>query len=84
MEKIAQQMIGFQKTLFENAYNAMILVQDQTEKMADSLMDQMTWMPEDGKKAVKDSVKMYKKARDDYKKAVDDGFSKLDSLFAGK
>ncbi len=80
--KIAKQMILFQKTLFENNFAAMNAVQDQTEKIFNTFMDQLPWVPEEGKKAVNDSVKFYKKAREDYKKAVDDGFAKMEELFS--
>jgi polyhydroxyalkanoate synthesis regulator phasin len=77
-------MISFQKTLFENSFNAMVMVQEQTEKMIDTFLTKLPWLPEEGKKAVNDSVAFYKKSRDDYKNAVDDGFSKLESLFTEK
>lgn len=82
--KIANQTISFQKTLFENTFNAMSMVQDQTEKMANSFLTQLPWVNEDGKKAVNDAVKMYKEARDNFKKAVDEGFMKMEEMFVQK
>lgn len=82
--KMANQMIVFQKSLFENAFNAMCAIQDQTEKMANSFLNQIPWIPEEGKKAVANAVDVYKNAREEYKKAVDDGYSKLDELFTAK
>ncbi|MCP4350456.1 MAG: hypothetical protein GY795_33725 [Desulfobacterales bacterium] len=83
-EKIANQMISFQKTLFDSSFNAVKMAQDQTEKMTNSFMDKLSWIPEDGKKAVNDSADLYKKARDDFKKSVDDGFVKLEDMFVNK
>jgi hypothetical protein len=83
-EKIANQMISFQRTLFDSSFNAVKMAQDQTEKMTNSFMDKLSWIPEDGKKAVNDSADFYKKARDDFKKSVDDGFTKMEEMFAGK
>lgn len=82
--KVAKQVIAFQKTMFENSYNALMLIQDQTEKMVSTFMSQVPWVPEEGKKSVVNSIELYKKARSDFKKAVDDGFNKLEDLFAGK
>lgn len=81
--KVAKQVVGFQRTLFENSFSAMTLVQDQTEKMVSTFMSQIPWVPEEGKKSVTNSVEVYKKARADFKKAVDDGFNKLEELFSG-
>ena len=82
--KIANQTISFQKTLFENTFNAMVMIQDQTEKMISVFLTQLPWVPEEGKSAIGDSVKMYKEARDNFKKAVDDGFTKMDGMFVQK
>jgi hypothetical protein len=82
--RIAKQMVTFQKTLFENSFNAMVMVQDQTEKMTDTFLSKLPWLPEDGRKTVSETISFYKKSRDDFKKAVDEGFSKLDELFSEK
>ena len=76
-----KQMITFQKTFFENAYEATCRIQNQTEKMNETLFKQMPFMSDEGRKMIDESVVMGKKARDQFKKAVDDGFVKLESLF---
>lgn len=77
---MAKQTIAFQKTLFENSFNAMKMVQDQTETMMNTFLSQCAWGSDEEKKAVSDSVEFYKKARDDFKKAVDDGFIKIEEM----
>jgi hypothetical protein len=79
--KIAKQMIDFQKTMFDNTYNAMVLVQEQTERMAGTLLDQGTWMPEEGKKAIRGWVDAFKKGREDFKKGVDENFKRVEDFF---
>jgi polyhydroxyalkanoate synthesis regulator phasin len=79
--KIAKQMIDFQKTTFDNTFSAMVMMQEQTERMANTLLEQAAWMPEEGKKAVSDWVKAYKKGREDFKKAVDENFKKVEDFF---
>ncbi len=81
---MAKQMIDFQKTIFENSYTALNTVLDQTEQMSTNFLNQMPWVTEDGKKAVQESVKFYKKARENFKKAVDEGFLRMEEAFAGK
>lgn len=82
MENYVKQIIDFQKTTFDNTYNAIVQLQDQAEKMANEAMGHMPWIPEEGKKAFNESVKMFKNARDDYKRMVSDGFSKIEEPFA--
>lgn len=77
-------MISFQKTLFDNTFGAMIMVQEQTEKVADAFLVQLPWDAEDGKKTMNDVVRTYKEARDNFKKAVDEGFLKMEEIFVPK
>ena len=63
---IAKQMIGFQKTLFENSFNAMIMAQNQTESFTNSFLQQLPWVNKDGEKTVNDTMDFAKKARDDF------------------
>ena len=78
--QIAKQMIGFQKTVFDNSFNALTTVQDQTETMVNNFVNQFPWVTEDGKKQMKESSDYIKKARDDFKKAVDDGYAQFEKL----
>ncbi len=81
MENYVKQIIDFQKSTFDNTYNAIVQIQDQAEKLAHDVIGQMTWFPEEGKKAFDDSVKMFKNAREDYKKMVSEGFVKMEGPF---
>lgn len=80
--KIAKQMIDFQKATFDNTFSAMVLLQEQAEGMANTLLDQATWMPEEGRKAVNNWVGAYKKGREDFKKGVDESFKRVEDFFA--
>jgi hypothetical protein len=82
--QFVKQTLGFQKTIFENSYNAMIVVQDQTEKMMNSYLDQLPWVTEESKSSMKASVDLAKKAREDFKTAVDDGFAKFEEMLEKK
>ena len=81
--QVFKQMVQFNKTTFDNSYNAMEMLRDQNEKMANSLLDQATWMPEEGKKAINEWMKAYKKGCDDFKKAVDQNYKNAADSFTG-
>jgi len=82
--KIAKQMIDFQKTTFDNTFNAMVALQEQTESMVNALMKQSAGLPEEGKKVINEWVTAYKKGRDDFKNSVDENFSKVEEFFSAK
>ena len=80
-KKIAQQMIQFNKTALDNSFNAMAMVYEQNERMAETFLSQATFLPEEGKKAVKDWLSSYRTGCDNLKKMVDDNYSKVESYF---
>jgi hypothetical protein len=79
-----KQSLQFQKTLFENSFNALVLAQDQTEKLVNSYIDQLPWVNDESRKAMQTSAEMAKKARSDFKNAVDDGYRKFEELLEEK
>ena len=82
--KIAKQMIGFQKTVFDNSFNALAVVQDQTETMINNFLGQLPWVTEEGKNQMGETAAFIKKARDDFKKAVDDGYAQFEKMLDPK
>ena len=80
-EKFAKQLIDFQKATFDNTFNTMVMLQDQTERMYETVLDQNTWLPEESRRMLEDWNKAYKKGRTDFKSIVDDGFGKMADLF---
>jgi len=76
--KIANQMIDFQRTTFGTSFNAMAMLQEQTEKMFNTSLEQTFWVPEEGRKIVNEWLESYKKGRENFKKAVDENFRKID------
>ena len=83
-KQIAKQMVQFNKAAFDNTFNAMTVLQEQTEKMVNMFLEQQSpWMPAEGKKAVTDWIKAYKRGREGFKAAVDDNYKKVEDFFAG-
>ena len=80
-KQIAKQMIQFNKTAFDNSFNAMAMVYEQNEKMVSTFLTQATWMPAEGQKAIKDWMTAYRTGCDDFKKLVDDNYAKVEDFF---
>jgi uncharacterized coiled-coil DUF342 family protein len=80
-KKIFRQMLEFNKASFDNSFNAIALLQEQAEKAAHMMLDQATWIPEEGRNAINEWVKSYKKGRVDFKKYVDESFNKVETYF---
>lgn len=48
-KQIAKQMVDFNKTAFDNSFEAMSALQDQAEKMFIATMEQTSFFPAEGK-----------------------------------
>jgi hypothetical protein len=76
--QIAKQVIDFQKISFSSIYDAVATLQDQTVNTVDKMMDQTTWLPDEGRKAMRSWVSACQSERDRLKSFVDDGFNGLE------
>lgn len=81
-KQIAKQMIQFNKTAFDNSFNAMQMVYQQNEKMLDVFLNQSPWLPEEGKKTILNWVETYKKGCEDFKSQVDQNYQKVEDYFS--
>jgi hypothetical protein len=81
-KQIARQMIQFNKAAFDKSFNAIIVLQEQIEKLIAMYMDQVPLIPEEGKKAIADWMKAYKKGREEFKGAVEGNYKKVEDFFA--
>lgn len=75
-------MIEFNKATFDNTFSAMVMLQEQTETMVNSFMEQANWLPEEGRKVLNEWLTSYKKGRNEFKKTVDQSFKKVENYFA--
>jgi hypothetical protein len=85
-KELLKQMLDFNKAAIDSSFSAMVMMQDQTEQMIKTFLDQANWMPAEGKKAISEWSSSYKKGRESYKTIVDDSFKKVEEYFglAGK
>ncbi len=78
---MAKQWIDFQKTTTDNVYNAWVMMQDHTERAANTLFEQASWFPEEGKRQIYHWIDLYKKGREDLKAAYDDNLGRMKDFF---
>ena len=82
--QIAKQTIDFQKSAFNSWYNAVTMVQDQAAAAVETLMNQTSLVPEDGRQAITSWVGACQAERNRFKSYVDDSFSGLEKRLAQK
>ncbi|MGP8154411.1 MAG: hypothetical protein ACLQBQ_09785 [Smithella sp.] len=81
-KQIAKQMMEFNKNAFDNTFSALVVMQDQAEKLVASFLEKAPWFPEEGKKAINEWINTYKKGREDFKASADESYKKVASFFA--
>jgi predicted enzyme related to lactoylglutathione lyase len=79
--KIAKQTIEFYKTTFDNTFNAMMMLQEQSQRMLKMQLDQTAGIPDEAKKAVSEWLKTYKAGCEKFKGAVDESFKRVETYF---
>lgn len=80
--QIAKQVIDFQKTSFSSWYDAVSLMQNQAVSTLDTMLDQSTWIPEEGRQAISSWINVCEQERDRLKSYIDDSFTGAEKLVA--
>ncbi len=80
--KVGIQLLDFQKSIFNNSYNTMVKIQEQSEKIADSFLKENSSIPAEGKKILTEWKAVFKKGQTEFKKSVDDSFTKAETYLA--
>jgi hypothetical protein len=81
-KQLVKQMIEFNQSTFNNSLQALALLQDQFERIANTAIDQANWLPAEGRKAIKDWAEAYKTGCDNFKSYVDDSYKQVEKFFA--
>jgi hypothetical protein len=76
--QISKQVIDFQKMSFSNWYDTVTTLQDQATSAMNIVLQQNTWVPEEGRKAIQSWVNACQQERGRFKSYVDEGFSDLE------
>ena len=82
--QITKQAIDFQKSAFNSWYNAVTMVQDQAAAAVETLMNQTSLVPEDGRQAITNWVGACQAERNRFKSYVVDSFSGLEKRLSQK
>ena len=80
--QITRQVLDFQKMSFSNWYDTVALLQDQATTAMDMVLDQNTWMPEEGRKAIQSWISACQQERGRLKSYIDEGFAGLEKIVA--
>ena len=73
--------ISFMQSSFETTVNTMNMLQDQGEKILNSVLDQGLVAQKEGRKILGEWIEMSKKGRDDYGKMVKENLDNMNELF---
>lgn len=82
--KIAKQMIGFQRAMFNNTFNAINIIQTNSENMMNSFFKQFPWMTDETRKPLNDSVVFLKESNSSIQKLVDEGLNNFEKMIDNK
>ena len=77
----AKQMLDFNRSTFDNTFGTMCQLQEESEKMMNTWVEQATWIPGEGKKAIADMSAILRKGCQEFKKIVDENFGRAEAYF---
>ena len=58
--EIAKQITGFFKATFDNGFNAITMLRENTERTITISLARSPWFPEEGRKLVSEWLRVYK------------------------
>jgi polyhydroxyalkanoate synthesis regulator phasin len=79
--EIAKQSLHLSRVTFDNTFNAMLLLEEQVQRMIDIYFHQILVFPEQGKKVADTWTEACRTNRDEFKKVVESNYEMLASFF---
>lgn len=76
-----KQMLEMNKMAFDNTFNTVVAMQDQTNSMFLRFLEMSAWIPPEGKKALTQMSENIIKSRNDFKSMADENFRKASEYF---
>lgn len=77
-------MTEVNKLTFNNAFDAMALLQDQSGKLTYALLDQVDWLSPESRTAANAWLDAFRNGRLNLKKQINDGFKQFEIIFPSK
>lgn len=79
--EIAKQTLHFSKVTFDNTFNAMLLLQEQAQRMIDIYLHQMLIFPEEGKRVADTWMEACRTNGEEFKAVVEKNYAMFASFF---
>lgn len=79
--QITKQLMDFNKTVFDQTFQVITVLHDQTESIIFRFLENTRWIPEDGKKVINEWAKSYKKGSEYFKAYTDESYKKITGYF---
>lgn len=83
-KKIAKQLFDYNKAAFESGYNTIFMMQEQSTKALDNMLQQNPWLPAQTKSFMNEWMNIYKKVINDFKEAVDQNYSRMEEYLGSE
>ena len=80
--QVLKQMAQMNKMAFDNSFNMMISAFEQNKLLLNTFLSQPSSVPEEGKQAIEEWLKNYRKGCDGLKKLADDGYVMIEKYMA--
>ncbi len=84
LQKIAKQMIGFRRMMFNNTCSAINVIQDNSESMMNGFLKQFPWITDEARKPFNDSIAFLRESRNHYQKICDEGYKYMERMINTK
>ena len=82
--ELIKEVVNTNRTLFDQAFNAGVAIQDETERAVNTFMNNAAWVNKDAKNYISNLSDVYKQERDKLKGLVDEGFNNAERLLEGQ
>ncbi len=80
-KQIAKQIIAFNKAVFDNNFNAISSLHEQTGRFISKFMEKIPMLPEESRKVFSAWLKTCKNGCDNIKNNVDESFKKANDFY---
>ncbi len=80
-KQMLKQMLEFNQTAFNNAFNAMTALQGQFEQVAKTVLEQANQLPAEARQAIENWTETYKSACQTFKQKIDDSYQQVEKFF---